>query len=139
MKTWFTFLNGATALSLIAYLTVLGRTFVDFRYLIPEQYPSAAPGLVGLGIVAFTAFFGSWVWVLLAAARGGRGGLIAALGYNLFFTFLSGVYSLLVLCPSTCPSSRPLMEIALWANLIIGLLACVAVGSRLRAVAPRSK
>jgi hypothetical protein len=118
---------------------VLGRTFVDFRYLIPERYPSAAPGMVGLGIVAYTAFFGAWVWVLLAAARGGRGGMIAALGYNLFFTLLSGVYSLLVLCPSTCPSSRPLMEIALWANLITGLLASVTVGSQLRAAAPRSK
>ncbi len=136
MKTWFISLNGAIVLSLVAYLTVLGRTFVDFRYLIPEMYPSAGPGLVGLGIVAFTAFFGSWVWVLLAAARGGRGGLIAVLVYYLFFTFFSGLYSLLFLCPSTCPSSQPLMEIALWANLITGLLASVTVGSQLREAAP---
>ncbi len=135
MMAWFTSPNGATVLSLMAYLTVLGRTFVDFRYLIPEMYPSAGPGPLGLAIAAYAAFFGSWVWALLAAASGGRGGLIAVLVYNLIFTFFSGLYSLLFLCPSTCPSSQPLMEIALWANLITGLLASVAVGSRLRGTA----
>jgi hypothetical protein len=115
-------------LSFMAFLTVLGRTFVDSQYLIPEQYPSAGRSLAGLGIMAF---FGSWIWVPLAAARGGRGGLIAALIHNLIFSFFSGLYSLLILCPSTCTSSQPLMEIALWANLTTAGIASISVGLQL--------
>lgn len=130
MKAWFTSLNGAIALSMIALLTFLGRTFLDFQYVMPDFFPSS--GQTALGVVVYMALFGGWLWGLLAAVRGSRGGLIALLVFNLLLPFGAGVATLVSWCPSPCPTAWPLMEIANWTNLLLGLLAAVSVGLRLR-------
>jgi len=41
MKTWFTSLNGVITLSAIALVLFLGRTFLDYQFVMP-QYASAS-------------------------------------------------------------------------------------------------
>lgn len=131
MKTWFTSLNGAITLSVIALLTFIGRTFLDYRYVYDQFFPR--PGQAAVSILINMALFGGWIWALLAASRGSQGGLIATLIFNLLLLFGVAVGTLVAYCPSPCPTAWPLMEIANWANLITGLIAAVAVGLRLRA------
>jgi hypothetical protein len=133
MKTWFTSLNGAITLSVIALLTFLGRTLIDFRYVALEfeQMEHILPVTLPYTLFALL-LFGGWLWALLAAVQGSRGGLIATLVYNLFVALLGGLASFLFLCPSPCSTGWPLAEIVLWANLIVGSIAAVAMTLQLR-------
>jgi hypothetical protein len=63
-------------LSVIAFLTFLGRAFLDWRYEYPLQDPTGSWATPGALI--YTALAGGWLWSLLAAARGSRRGLIAS-------------------------------------------------------------
>ena len=130
MKSWFTALNGAVTLSVIALLTELWRAFVDFQYEYAQVLNSA--GAVLLGTLVYTAFFGGWAWALLRAMRGSRSALIAALILNLLILLAIPIGALVAYCPSPCRELWPLMELANWINLFFGLLATVALALQLR-------
>ncbi|HLF08602.1 MAG TPA: hypothetical protein VI789_04565 [Dehalococcoidia bacterium] len=132
MKAWFTSLNGAVALSLIALISFLGRTFLDWRYVYQEFLAGVGP--VALTTVVYLAFFGGWFWALLAAARRSRTGLVAALLFSLVLPVGLGVGTLASFCSSPCQTAWPLMEIANWSNLLFGLLAAVSAAVHLRQV-----
>jgi len=129
MKNWFTSLNGAVTLSVIALLTELWRAFVDFQH----EYSNIlnSTGAVLLGALLYTTLFGSWAWALLRAMHGKRS-LIAALIINLFFLFVIPIGTLVVYCPSPCRTLWPMMELANWINLLFGILAAVALAFQLR-------
>jgi len=134
MKTWFTSLKSAVAISAIALLTELWRAFVD---LLVPVYPFwtelfKGAGMVFLVAVLYTILFAAWAWALLQALRGGRGALIAAFLINLFFLLAVPVGTLVAYCPSPCATLWPLMELANWINLIFGLLAAAALALQLR-------
>jgi hypothetical protein len=130
MQRWFTSLNGAITLAVIALLTELWWAFVDFQY----QYSSMlnSMGALLLATLLYTALFGGWAWALLRAQRGSRGALIAALSINLLFMLAIPLGGLLAYCPSPCRELWPLMELANWTNLFFGLLATVALAFQLR-------
>ena len=134
MKTWFTSLNGAIALSTIALLSLLARTFVDFQFVFTEF--ASSPGQAALAVLIMTALFGSWFWGLLVAVRGSRRGLMVVLILTLLLPFGEGIATLISFCPSPCPTAWPLMEIANWSNVILGLVAALAVGLHLRQARP---
>ncbi|MGE5264941.1 MAG: hypothetical protein ACM3S0_16290 [Acidobacteriota bacterium] len=121
MKSWFTSLDGAVTLSVMALLTELWRAFVDFQ----NEYSNFldGTGAVLVGTVLYTVLFGGWAWALLRAQRGSRGGLIAAFIINLLFLLVLPIGSLVAFCPSPCSELWPLMELANWINLVFGLLA----------------
>lgn len=125
MKNWFTSLNGAISLSAFALLTELWRAFIDFQH----EYSTYLKGqdMIFLGTLIYTLFFAGWAWGLLAAARGSRGGLIAALVMSLLFLLIIPVGTLVAYCPSPCATLWPLFEIGNWINLFSGLLAAGAV------------
>ncbi len=130
MKTWFTSLSGAITLSLIAFLSLVGRLLLDFRFVAPDA-------ISGIGTLSRWTFFvllylGGWVWALLAAQRGGRGGLIAVLVYNLL-GLLGAVGTRFVFCHTACQIAWPLYEIIIWCNLVSGLVAAIAAGLHLGA------
>ena len=130
MKSWFTSLNGAIALSVIALLTELWRAFVDFQY----EYAQVVTSTAALFLVAllYTALFAGWAWALLRAMRGNRSALLAALIINLLFLLAIPVGTLVAYCPSPCRELWPLMELANWINVLFGLLATVALALQLR-------
>jgi len=130
MKTWFTSLNGAVILSVIALLTQLWRAFLDFQHEYSNFLNST--GAVLLGTLLYTALFGGWAWALLRARRGSRRALIVALIINLLFLLVLPIGTLVAYCPSPCPELWPLMELANWINLLFGLLATVTLALQLR-------
>ena len=130
MKSWFTSLNGAVTLSMIALLAELWRAFVDFQHEYSNFLNSM--GALLLGTLLYTALFGGWAWALLRAMRGSRRELNAALIINLLFMLAIPIGTLVAYCPSPCPELWPLMELANWINLLFGLLAAVALAFQLR-------
>ena len=131
MKNWFMSRNGAISLSAVAFIAMLGRSIGDARYVLTEDSGSAGPDMVGLWILAYSAFFGGWIWSLLAAARESRGGLTALSILNLLLPFGLGLSTLLFWCPSPCRTGWPVMEISNWTTLTSGLIAAVAAGLHL--------
>jgi len=133
MRSWFMSRNGAITLSVIAFLTGLARLMLDARFVSEfADFMGDQPGQVALVMLVFIAFYGGWIWALLVAVRGGRGGLIGALVFSLLLALGWGVTTVLVFCPTPCPTVSPLGDIIIWANLISGLAAAVALGRQLR-------
>lgn len=129
MKNWFTSLNGAVTLSVLALLTLLARTTgLDAMFVLPSEMGvrQDQPATVAVIVLWTIALFGGWIWALLVVMRGSRGGLIAALVFSLLSGLL-GAFTLLVLCPAGC-AVQPLGNIIVWAELITGLAASFALG-----------
>ncbi len=127
MRNWFLSLNGAIALSLIAFLTFLGRLFLDWRY---EPLLMGAAGSIqeAKNVLLFLAFAGGWVWAMLAAIRGSRRGLIACLILALLLGVVFALVTYLYLCPPwTGCRGFPNLWPWNWAELISGLLAAIAL------------
>jgi hypothetical protein len=133
MKTWLVSLNGAVALAIVAFATLIARvTFLDALY-VPEfrvMFPENQPTSIALMIVIFMIFIGVWVWSLLAASRGSRGGLIVTLLYSLFTALGGGLITLTAFCPIGC-AAPPVGDAVVWTNLIFGLAASIALGLQL--------
>lgn len=130
MKGWFTSRDGAFTLAVMALLAQLWWAFVDFQY----QYASllTSVGAVLLASLLYTALFAGWARALLGVMRGSRGALVAALIFNLLFLLVIPVGGLVAYCPSPCQELWPLMELANWLNLVLGLLATAALALQLR-------
>jgi len=128
--TWLSSLAGAITLSVLALMSLVGRSFLDARYVLTEDMPNASKAAVAGWALFLMALVGGWVWALVAAAQGSRGGLIAALGLALFSGLLAGAASLIAFRP-IMPSAKPLGEIAIWSNLVTGVLAAISVAFRL--------
>ena len=135
MRNWFTSLNSAITLSVIALLTFLGRGFMDWRYEYPLQDPAGAWDIPGALI--YMALAGGWIWGLLAAMQGSRRGLIALLIFALVLDVLLALATYFIFCPPwTGCEGWPNAWLWNWANLISGLLAAIAVGIQLRREQP---
>jgi hypothetical protein len=130
MKNWFTSLDGAVTLSVIALLTELWRAFIDFQH----EYSNVLnhTGVVLLTTLLYTTLFGVWARALLRSMHGNHSALIAALMINLLFLLFIPIGTLVVYCPSPCPTLWPVMELANWINLLFGILASVALAFQLR-------
>ncbi len=128
---WLSSLNGTITLSVIALMSIVGRSFLDARYVLTEDMPNAGKGAIAGWALFVMVLVGGWVWALVAAAQGSRGGLIAALALALFTGLLAGAASLIAFRP-IMPSAKPLGDIAIWSNLVFGLLAALSVWLRLR-------
>lgn len=133
MKTLLMSLNSAVALAIVAFATLIARvTFLDALY-VPEfrvMFPESQPAGIAVMIVIFMVFIGVWVWSLLAASHGSRGGLIVVLLYSLFTALGGGLITLTAFCPIGC-AAPPVGDAVVWANLIFGLAASFALGLQL--------
>jgi hypothetical protein len=133
MKAWLTSLNGAVTLSVLALLAALAWTmwwdapFVlrDVMWLREDQ-----PMTIVLFMLLETVFVGGWIWALLAAERGGRGGVIWSFIFSLFAAVASG-YTL-VWCSSQGCAAWEIGNAIVWAGLIVGLAASVTLGFQLK-------
>ena len=75
--------------------------------------------------VGYAVLLAGWAYALHTASRGSRGGLIAAFALNALFWLGISIGTLSFYCPGGC--SMALLNIANWLNLILGLLAGVAL------------
>jgi hypothetical protein len=133
MRTSFLSLSAVITLSSVAFLTGIARLILEVRF-VPEVYsamPENQPGQVALMILVFVVLFGGWLWALLAASHGSRRGLVALLIFNLVITFGWGLGTVVAFCPTPCRTVFPLTDIVTWSNVIVGLVATIAVGLRL--------
>jgi MFS family permease len=131
MKNWFLSQNGAITLSVTALLVFLGRVFLDWRY---ESHLLGAEGSLDefLYILMFLAFAGSWVWGMLAAKSGSRGGLLTCLILALLLGVGFAAVTYFSLCPpATCKQFIPNLWQWNWAQLISGLVASISIGLQL--------
>ena len=134
MKNWFLSLHGAITLSVIALLTFLGRLFLDWRYESPLM-GAAGSFEEAFNVLLFLAFTGGWIWAMLVAIRGSRGGLIACLTLASLLDIGFAFSMFLFWCPpASCrgfPFNSGLWRCT-WAQLIFGLLAAIALVIQLR-------
>jgi hypothetical protein len=127
MKTWFTSLNGAITLSVIALLSFIGYALLESRYFLEQWLPGRAAAAAETLFVL--ALVGGWLWALFAATGGSRGGLIAALVFSLLPTLFT-LFDLVFYSP--IPYGWPLLQIAVWIAFTSCMLAIVAIALRLR-------
>ena len=132
MKNWYTSLNGAITLSVIALFTEVWRTIADSII----EYSRVLTGLHAPALAAlfFTVYLGSWAWSLVSAARGSRRGLIAALVLSVLIWLVIPVPSFVVYCrPGPCwERAGALYIIVNTLMVIVGLLAAIALGLQLK-------
>ena len=134
MKNWAMSLPGAVALSVIALLAFLARTAgLDAMFVLPGDMGVREDQVqvVGLFMVGVMLIFGAWIWALLAAAQGSRGGALVALIFSLLTALFGGLYTLVAFCQPGC-AAPPVGNVIVWAELIAGLAASVALGLQLR-------
>jgi len=90
---------------------------------------------VGLIMLIVVAIFGLWIWSLLAAVGGSRAGLVVLLIFSLLTALFGGLYTGVVLCQPGC-AAAPLGTFVVWAALVTGMAASVALALQLRRVRP---
>ena len=133
MHSWPLTRGGAVALSWLALLAFLTRTFLDWAFVVPGQTSDVTT--IAISAVAWTAIFGAWIRAIGAAGRGSRRGLAGAL-FALVLPVGLGVGTLVAFCPSPCQTAWPLMEVATWVGLVAGLAAAASVARVLFRVPP---
>ncbi len=130
MKTWFTSLNGALTLAALAWLSELWRAWLDMLFEYPGGYVHATiDGGSTLAVtLIYTAIFAGWAYALHLTAHGSRGALIAACVLNALVWLVIPVGWLAFYCTGSCAVNAGVMfNLANWLNLILGLLAGVAL------------
>lgn len=130
MRSWFVSLDGVLVVSGVALLSLLWRSLLDIRYVLTEDMPEAGKGTTAAWTLFIVAIIGVWIWALLAAQVGARSGLIVLFALAIITGLLGGLASLLAFRP-IMPSARPMGEIAIWSNLVTGILAAISVAIRL--------
>jgi hypothetical protein len=124
-STW----NAAVILSVVALLSFLARTFIDYGFVYPGLYPSIRS--IAILTLINLVFIAGWIWALLAASHERRRAMYVLLIYGVVVV-LHGVVTQVTLCPSPCPTAWPLGEVVIWSNILAGMLAVIAIVSSLR-------
>ena len=134
MKKSFLSLNAIILLASLAYLSGIARLILEVRFVpeITNAMPADQPAQVALIILPIILFFGGWLWVLVSASHNHRRGLIGLLVCSLLLAFGWGLPTVISFCPTPCATVWPLTDIVTWANIIMGVIAAVAIGLYLR-------
>lgn len=135
MKDWFTSVQGAIMLSALALISEAWRGFLDAMFVFPVDF--ADEGLMNLAALIFTLLFTGWTWLLILASRGRRGALIGAFALNAVVLLAIPVSWLFFYCPAECRATAGIFNLANSLNLVLGLLAAIALGLQLRPGAVR--
>lgn len=129
MREWIASPKGAVALTTAALITELWRGFLDAMFVLPNDFGDA--GTMNLAAVIFTVLFAVWAWSLFAAWRGSRPGLAVAFVINALVVLAVPVGWLFFYCPAACRAEAGVFNLANTLNLLLGVLAAVALGFQL--------
>ncbi|NOH02657.1 MAG: hypothetical protein HND47_12215 [Chloroflexi bacterium] len=116
-------LNRVITLSVIAHL--IFQLYAALALIVVDE--KWGTNALTMALIALLAINAVWEWGLLAAARGNRRGLIAAVFASLL-PILGSISDVLVFCPSPCQGVWVPNSVSHWATLISGLIALAAVG-----------
>jgi hypothetical protein len=130
MTRWFSSRNSAIAITALAILSEVWRGFLDAMFVFPVDFGD--PLYMQGAAMIFTLLFGGWTWSLVLAWQGSRRGLITAFILNLLVLIAIPVSWLFIYCPAACRATAGIFNLANSLNLILGLLAGVALGLQLR-------
>jgi hypothetical protein len=133
MKTWFTSLNGAIALSAIAWLTELWRAWLDMMFEYPGPILQAQKdNLITLVVtLIYTAIFAGWAYAMHVGLRESRSALITTFALNAFVWLAIPFGWITAYCTGDCVVRAGIFfNVGNWLNLIFGLLAGIALGLR---------
>lgn len=89
--------NFLMLLSGAAFLSFLGRTFLDFNIVYPEMSVQESD-LFGY-IIFNLILFGVWLWALMAAIQGSKPALLVTLFYDVLLLFF-GLSTVFAFCPT---------------------------------------
>jgi hypothetical protein len=123
-------LRGALALSVATLISHVWRGFLDAMFVLPVDFGDE--GLLQLASLIFTLLFAGWAWALWATRQGSRRGLLAAALINALVLVAVPISWLLVYCPADCRAGAGLFNLANTLNLVLGLLAGVALAAQFR-------
>jgi len=124
MFDWLISLDGILTLSTIALLSLMARTFMDFRYVFPEDMANLNVRATGWVIFFYSLIFGGWIWALLAAQGGSSIAMLINLAFDLLTGLGAGLASYIFFRPF-CTAARPVADISIAANLIFGISASI--------------
>lgn len=110
--------NFLMLLSGAAFLSFLGRTFLDFNIVYPEMSVQESD-LFGY-IIFNLILFGVWLWALMAAIQGSKPALLVTLFYDVLLLFF-GLSTVFAFCPTPCGTAWPIGELLIWSNIVIAV------------------
>lgn len=110
--------NNLMLLSGAAFISFLGRTFLDFNIVYPEMGVQESE-LFGY-IIFNLVFFAGWLWALMAAIQGSKRALIVTLLYDVLL-LVFGLSTIFTLCPTPCGTAWPIGELLIWSNIVIAV------------------
>jgi len=118
-------IRGVVVLSVVSFLAWLERAFLDWGF-VPEMHVLLSPAAIAAATLFYTVLAAAWLAAIAGVRAGRRGALLANAALNALFAFGLGVGTLVSFCPSPCATVWPVMEIANWSNLGLGLASAVA-------------
>jgi hypothetical protein len=130
MKNWFISLNGALIITALAIFSEAWRAFLDAMFVFPVNFPDPAMGQIAA--LVFAILFGGWTLALAFAWRGSRKALITTFALNLLVLFVIPISWLFFYCPAVCQADAGIFNLANTLNLILGMLAAIALGIQIR-------
>jgi hypothetical protein len=130
-------LNTVILLASLAYLSGIARLMLEVRFVteIMNAMPADQPAQVALIMLPIVLLFGGWLWALLSASHNHRRGLVGLLVFSLLLALGWGLGTAISFCPTPCATVWPLGDIIVWANIIIGAIAALAITIYLRSPA----
>ena len=119
---WLRSPRTAVALAALAFLAFFARALIDWRFVYPGFMAETDIATAAAAIVFYLAVGAIWIWGIVGLAAGRRSGANAVLIVSLLFLVLLGVATPAALCAFPCQTAWPLMEIANWTGIVVGVL-----------------
>ncbi len=119
---WLRSARTAGALAALAFLAFFGRALLDWRFVYPEFMAETDIATVVAAMAFYLAVGAIWIWGIVGLAAGRRSGANAVLILALLFLVVAGVATPVAFCAFPCQTAWPLMEIANWSGIVVGVL-----------------
>lgn len=132
MTHWFRSRNGAIVITALTILSEIWRGFLDAMFVFPVDF--ADPLYMQAAALIFALLFGGWTWSLVLAWKGSRKALTSTFIINLVVLAAIPVSWLFFYCPAACRATAGIFNVANSLNLILGLIAGIALGLQLRQI-----
>lgn len=119
---WLRSPRTALVLAALAFLVFFGRALLDWRFVYPDFMAETDVATAAAAMAFYLVVGAIWLWGIVGLAAGRRSGANAVLILALVLV-VGGVATPIALCAFPCQTAWPLMEIANWSGIVVGVLA----------------